>query len=168
MLLDYLGALKIHLSSSLTVWFSKAFWYLKSVYIGEKNPSIGNFKCDAWLWRYYVIKLSSVLLNLLKLTCNSSYLMTLTFVDNLSTTGTRGSSPANILHPGLPRLPFLSFSPLCSRTSTCSTFPLRTWRAWNRFYGSWFSLFSCQKFNWNVGFLVGDICLLCNKLNGTF
>lgn len=126
-----------------------------------------NCECDAWLWRYHVIKLSSVLLNLLKLTCNSSYLTTLTFVDNLSTTGTRGSSPANVLHPGPPRLPFLPFSPSGSRTSTCSTFPLRTWRAWNRFYGSWFPLFSCQKFDWKVGFLVGDICLLCkwNILN---
>ena len=42
-----------------------------------------------------------------------------TFVNNFSTTGTCGSSPANILHPGLPICAFL---PLISLTSfsTCS------------------------------------------------
>lgn len=69
--------------------------------------------------------------------------------------------------PDLPGCPFSPLAPRVPGLPRAPRSPLRTWRAWNRFYGSWFSLFSCQKFDWKVGFLVGDICLLCkwNILN---
>ena len=68
-----------------------------------------------------------------------------TFVNKLNTTGTCGSSPANILHPRLPVLSLFSLCSLCPSPPDSSPFPFRSSRAWGQNPYTRLPRLSCDK-----------------------